>query len=92
MPPHLGQALPRMNIPIFAPSPKRVTEPSAFHISLRQETPTDRASLFSWPDQQRRLALSTHDLVERYFTIFGHLARRSSAPDHMCESFVSKNC
>ena len=79
MPPHLGQALPRMNIPIFAPSPKRVNEPSSFHISLRQETPTDRASLFSWPDQQRRLAMSIYDLVEYYFVIFGHLATGSTA-------------
>jgi hypothetical protein len=52
MPPDLGQAVPRMNIP---------------------------ASLFSWPDQQRRLALSTYDLIEIYFIIFGHLARGSTA-------------
>lgn len=51
---------------------------SAFLISLRQETPTDWASLFSWPDQQRRLALSTCDLIEIYFIIFGHLARGST--------------
>ena len=46
---------------------------------MRQETPTDWASLFSWPDQQRRLALSTYDLVERYLIVFGHLARRCIA-------------
>jgi hypothetical protein len=46
---------------------------------MRQETPTDWASLFSCPDQQRRLALSTYDLIERYFIIFGHLARGSTA-------------
>lgn len=46
---------------------------------MRQETPTDWASLFNWPDQQRRLALSTCDLIEIYFIIFGHLARGSTA-------------
>ena len=46
---------------------------------MRQETPTDWASLFSWPDHQRRLALSTYDLIEIYFIIFGHLARGSIA-------------
>ena len=53
---------------------------------MRQETPTDWASLFSWPDHQRRLALSTNDLIEIYFIIFGHLARGSG---HDSESFVS---
>lgn len=46
---------------------------------MRQETPTDWASLFSWPDHQRRLALRTYDLIEIYFIIFGHLARGSTA-------------
>ena len=42
---------------------------------MRQETATDWASLFSWPDQQLRVALNTYDLVECDLIIFGHLLR-----------------
>ena len=56
---------------------------------MRQETPTDRAFLFSWSDHQLRLALSTYDLVECYFIIFGHLARGSTPLSHKSDSFVS---
>ena len=51
--------------------------PSTSLISVRQETPTDWASFFRWPNQQGRLTLSTYDLVEHYFIIFGHFARGS---------------